>query len=124
MSKILWIGGIFVKSKNPETLKAWYKDYLWIDSGEMAAIFKWDTQAMNVPSWFSIWSVFEKDSDYFEPSQKEFMINFVVDNLEDLTADLTNRGVEILSQMDEPSGKFIHIMDPEGTKIELWEPAN
>lgn len=118
MWKIIGIGGIFFKSENQEKLKQWYSDTLWFSCNDFGVMFQQNNPSM------SLWSPFPKESEYFSPSEKDFMINFVVDDIESLTTSLQEKNVEILSQLSEPQWKFIHFLDPEGNKIELWEPLS
>lgn len=122
MAKILGIGGVFFKSKNPDELKKWYQETLWIESNDFASIFEWKDQS-KIAWGITLWAPFQDSTDYFVPSEKEYMINFVVDNFDDFIETLEQKWISILSKMDEPQGKFAHILDPEGTKIELWEPT-
>ncbi|PJZ71380.1 hypothetical protein CH373_02455 [Leptospira perolatii] len=121
MAKVLGIGGVFYKSNNKSDLLAWYKKHLGIAFEDE-----------NVPAFtlekypngsVVVLGLFEKSTKYFEPSTKEFMINFVVDDLVQLMEKLKSEGIEPTAPMlEEPYGKFCWIMDPDGNKIELWEP--
>lgn len=122
MAKILWIGGIFFTSQEPQKLKDWYRDILGVESNEFASIFEWKNQK-DVVWGMTLWAPFPQGSDYFTPSEKWFMINFVVDDIASLKDTLTSKWIPLLSEMDEPQWKFIHILDIEWNKIELWEPA-
>lgn len=120
---ITGVGGIFIKSPNPKALRAWYRDVLGINLEKWGgAMLKYDAPK-HPPA--VIWNVFPKDSDYMAPSQREFMLNFAVDDMDAFVATLTSKGVTILKRDDsDPSGKFAWIVDPDGTKIELWQPKN
>lgn len=122
MAKIKGIGGIFFKSENPETLKEWYKKFLGLNTDEYGAGFRWHLIGSDKKE-FTQWSPFPRDTDYFTPSIKDFMINYIVDDLEQMVTELKESG---LTPLDEVAvyeyGKFIHLVDPEGNKIELWEP--
>jgi len=121
--RVTGLGGVFFKAKNPKTIKAWYKEHLHIDAGEHGAMFKWRTEADPEKKGITVWSPFPSETDYFEPGKKEFMFNYQVENLEELLKVLAEEGVEVLGEMQVfPYGKFAWIMDPEGNKIELWEP--
>ncbi len=102
----------------------WYQKHLGLDASSYGASFEWyETPASNKKA-STQWSPFEEKTKYFEPSEKEFMINYRVANLTELVEELKKEGVTILDQMESYDyGKFIHILDPEGNKIELWEPA-
>ncbi len=124
MKRVTGIGGIFFKSKDPEKTKAWYEKHLGIESGEHGGGFNWREAEDPSKEGFTAWSVFPGESTYFGPSEKEFMFNYRVENLELLLEELKKEGVEIVGEMESYSyGKFGWIMDPEGRKIELWEPG-
>ena len=122
--KVLGIGGIFFKSDNPEETKKWYKENLGIITDQYGSMFK--SRDIDNPDEINYiqWSPFNKDTDYFDPSKKEFMINYRVQNIEDLVKVLKEKGITVLDEITEYGeiGKFVHILDPEGNKIELWEP--
>ena len=123
MKKVTGIGGIFFKSKNPQEMKDWYGKHLGLNVTPYGVIF--ETRKVDNPEEKSstIWSPFKEDTNYFAPSPKEFMINYQVENLEALLEALKAEGVEQVGEMQvHEYGKFAHIMDPEGNKIELWEP--
>mgnify|MGYP003575038276 FL=1 len=123
MKKVTGIGGIFFKCQDPEKMKNWYKDHLGFNTDQYGAGFEWYQEANSTKKGFTQWSPFSKDTKYFEPSAKEFMINYRVENLEALVAQLVQEGVTIVDAIETyPYGKFVHILDPEGNKIELWEP--
>jgi len=113
--RILGIGGIFFKSRDPHALREWYKEKLGIHEGEM---FK-------PAEPFTTWSVFPAASPYFEPSTASFMVNYIVDDLEAFLARCAENGVRIDSKREDYDyGRFAWIYDPDGNKIELWEPLN
>ncbi len=120
MKRVTGIGGIFFKSDNPDKLCEWYREHLGIASNENgSATFHWRKQSER----FTVWSPFPADTDYFAPSKKAFMINFQVENLDDLLAALKREGVDVDPRVENYDyGKFGWIMDPEGNRIELWEP--
>ena len=125
MKKVTGIGGIFFKCKNPSEMKQWYKDHLGLETNEYGASFEWKEVADTSREGITQWSPFTEKTTYFEPSVKDFMINYRVDNLENLVAELRKEGVTIVDEMETYDyGKFIHIMDIEGNKIELWEPLD
>lgn len=118
---ITGIGGVFFKSKNPKALAAWYRDVLGmpIEAWGGAAL-RYDAPG-HPPA--AAWSAFPQGTDYMAPSTREVMINFAVDDLDAMAARLKAKGVAILKRDDkDPSGRFAWILDPDGTKIELWEP--
>jgi predicted enzyme related to lactoylglutathione lyase len=123
MKKITGIGGIFFKCQDPAKIKAWYKKYLDIDAGDYGFNFDWSMEA-DPSKGSTVWSPFDQQSNYFSPSSKDFMINYRVANLDELVGELKASGISMLDEMETyPYGKFIHLLDPEGNKIELWEPV-
>lgn len=124
MKKITGIGGVFIKCKDLESMKDWYKTHLGLDSGQYGATFEWVQIADDIKSGSTTWSLFDKDSKHFDPSIQNFMINYTVDDLEALVAELKESGVTILDNIESYDyGKFVHILDIEGNKVELWEPS-
>ncbi len=115
------VGGIFVKSKDPKALAQWYRDVLGLDVASWGgAALPFD--APGHPPKIS-WAAFPDSSDYMSPSTREFMINFAVDDMDAMIARLSAKGVPILKRDDnDPFGRFAWIQDPDGTKIELWQP--
>ncbi len=118
---ITGVGGIFIKSKNPKALAAWYRDVLGLK------IESWGGVALpaDAPGHppVLVWSAFPETSDYMAPSSREFMVNFAVDDLDAFVARLVDHGVKILKRDDsDPNGRFAWILDPDGTKVELWQP--
>lgn len=118
---ITGIGGVFFKSKDPKALAAWYRDVLGLKLEPWGGAMLSYTAPGHPPAAF--WSAFPLESDYMAPSTREFMVNFAVDDLDAFVARLVDRGVKILKRDDkDPNGKFAWIIDPDGTKIELWQP--
>jgi predicted enzyme related to lactoylglutathione lyase len=127
MKRVTGIGGIFFKAEDPKKLREWYGKHLGFNVQDWGSIFQWrelqktDAEAPASTSW----SPFKKDTDYFEPSTKPFMFNYRVENLTELLKVLREEGVTVIDKVEEyPYGKFGWIMDPEGNKIELWEPVD
>jgi len=122
--KVTGVGGIFFKAKDPERLKEWYSKNLGFHTNEYGATFESrETDSPEEKSYLQ-WSPFKEDTKYFEPSKKEFMINYCVENIEGLVEELKQNGVTVLDSIETYEyGKFVHILDPENNKIELWEPA-
>ncbi len=123
--KVTGIGGIFFFSDNPEKTKEWYSQQLGLEVNEWGSSF--ECRNANRPDEINYlqWSPFENGSEYFSPSKKEFMINYRVQNIEGLVEKLKASGVTIVDEIEAfEYGKFVHIMDPEGNKIELWEPID
>jgi catechol 2,3-dioxygenase-like lactoylglutathione lyase family enzyme len=119
--RITGVGGIFVKSKDPKALAAWYRDVLGIPVETFGvAMLRYD--APGHPPLLA-WNALGQGSRYMAPSTREFMLDFAVDDMDAFIARLKAKGVEILRRDDsDPSGRFAWILDPDGTKIELWEP--
>jgi len=114
------IGGVFFKAKDPKALAAWYRDVLGLPVQAWGgAALRYDAPA-HPPA--AAWSAFAASSSYFAPSAGDFMIDYAVDDLDALLERLRERGVEILKQSDDDNGRFAWILDPEGHKVELWEP--
>lgn len=123
--KVTGIGGIFFFSDDPQKTKDWYAKNLGFEISDWGTS-SFESRDLNKPEEINSlqWSPFKKGDDYFSPSQKDFMINYRVQNIEGLVAQLTENGVTILDDIATYDyGKFVHIMDAEGNKIELWEPA-
>lgn len=123
MKKTTGIGGIFFKCKDPKKVREWYEKHLGFTTNQYGAVFEWYQGADSTKKAFSQWSPFNENTRYFEPSEKDFMINYRVSDLEGLVKQLKKDGVTLCDSMEIYSyGKFIHVMDIEGNKIELWEP--
>ena len=123
IKKVTGIGGIFFKCKNPKKVNQWYKKHRGLNTDEYGTSFEWRLAKDGTKKGFTQWSPFDESTDYFQPSQKEFMINYRVENLEALVEKLRNNGVTITDSIESYDyGKFVHILDVEGNKIELWEP--
>lgn len=124
MKKVTGIGGVFFKCKDPEQVKEWYNRHLGIDAGKWGANFEWRDEADPSKKGSTAWNTFTEQAQLFEPSAKEFMINYRVDNITALVEQLKADGVTVLDEITSyPYGKFVHIMDMEGNKIQLWEPG-
>ena len=123
LKRVTGIGGIFFKCKDPKKLREWYQTHLGLNTNQYGAVFEWYQGADSTKKGFSQWSPFKETTKYFEPSTKEFMINYRVENLEALVEELKKEGVTVTDTIETYDyGKFVHIMDIEGNKIELWEP--
>ena len=121
--KATGIGGIFFKCKDPKKVREWYATHLGLNTNQYGCVFEWYQGADSTKKGFTQWSPFNEKTKYFEPSQKEFMINYRVENLEALLAQLKKDGVTVTDTIQSVEyGKFVHIMDIENNKIELWEP--
>lgn len=123
MKKVTGIGGIFFKCQNPDKMKDWYKTHLGLNTDQYGATFVWKQAADATKNGSTQWSLFDDSTKYFEPSTKDFMINYRVDDLEGLVEELKKEGVTIVDKIESYDyGKFVHIIDMEGNKVELWEP--
>jgi uncharacterized protein YndB with AHSA1/START domain/predicted enzyme related to lactoylglutathione lyase len=123
--KATGIGGIFFKCKDPALLKEWYKQHLGLNTDQYGTSFEWRQGDDPSKYGFTQWSPFSATTKYFEPSTREFMINYRVENLEKLVDQLKKDGVIVTDEIESYDyGKFVHIMDIEGNKIELWEPVD
>ena len=125
MKKVTGIGGIFFKCKDPKAINEWYKTHLGFDTSPYGTTFEWYEGADSTKKRQTQWAPFPETTKYFEPSTKDFMINYRVENIEALVEQLKSEGVTIVDKI-EPSeyGKFVHIIDVEGNKVELWEPKD
>lgn len=125
MRKVTGIGGIFFKCEDPEKIKDWYNKNLGLVTDEYGSPFEFRNANNPEEINYLQWSPFKESTDYFKPSEKQFMINYRVADLEALVKELRDNGVTICDEIAEYEyGKFVHIMDPEGNKIELWEPVD
>ena len=125
MKKVTGIGGIFFKCKDPKKMNDWYKTHLGFDTNAYGANFEWRHAEDPTKKGSTQWSAFSETTKYFEPSTKDFMINYRVTNLEALVEQLKKEGVTIVDKIESfDYGKFVHILDAEDNKIELWEPKD
>ena len=122
MKRVTGIGGIFFKAKDPKALGAWYRDHLGLEVGEWGgAVFQWGGDGS--PAGMTLWSPFAADTDYMAPGTSSFMVNFRVADLDALLAALKEEGCNVLDRTEaSEQGKFGWVIDPEGNKVELWEP--
>lgn len=122
MEKVTGIGGVFIKAKDPKALAEWYDKYLGVPFGK-GLFVNYDWQNPVDPSGSTVFSLFKESSDYFEPSKSNVMLNFRVKNLDALLSELKEAGIWVAEKTEDGYGKFGWTMDPEGNKIELWEPV-
>lgn len=123
--KVTGLGGVFIKSDDPEGLKKWYADHLGLPCDQYGHLFTW--RKLNDPDQLghTQFSVFEQNTTYLKPSTRDYMINFRVDDLQSMIERLKSAGMEVVGEIEEYDyGKFGWVMDPEGNKIELWEPVD
>lgn len=124
-AKVTGIGGIFFKSKDPKAANEWYGKHLGLAIDDYGSAFEFRNANRPDEINYLRWSPFDEGTDYFDPSGKDFMINYRVQNIEGLVEKLKNEGVTVVDEIAEYDyGKFVHIMDHEGNKIELWEPVD
>ncbi|MEZ5558610.1 MAG: VOC family protein [Pseudomonadales bacterium] len=126
MKRVTGIGGIFFKSRDPKRLGEWYRTHLGLDVQDWGgAVFKWQQAEDPAASGSTIWSPFDENTDYFAPSTASFMINYRVEDLHALLAQLRKEGCDVDAKVEESEyGKFGWVMDPEGNRIELWQPPD
>ena len=121
--RVTGLGGIFFKTKDSKATKAWYAKHLGLPVDDYGCTFWWKDEDGNKAS--TQWSPFKADTTYFEPSKQPFMVNFRVENLNNLITVLKSKGVTIVGEIQKfDYSKFAWILDPEGNKIELWEPID
>jgi len=124
MKRVTGIGGIFFNSPDPVKLRAWYKEHLGIDVQDWGGTaFTWTDSEGKPTAGTTIWTVGDATSDYFAPSTAPFMVNYRVADLHALVEALRTEGCNVLDKIDESEyGKFAWVIDPDGNKVELWEP--
>ncbi len=122
MARITGIGGVFFKARDPEGLARWYRDHLGLQLSDFGgAILAWPEDKAN-DGGLTVWHLAAQDTQWFSPSNSSFMINYRVDNMNEMLAQLREAGVEILQGPEQhENGVFAWILDPEGNKVELWE---
>ena len=119
MARVIGFGGIFFKSRDPQALREWYAKHLGMQVGDFGAMFEEDASRPGC----TLWVPFGAETNHFAPSARDFMLNFRVDDLQGLLAKLRAEGVDVDPKVQEDeNGRFGWIMDPEGTRIELWQP--
>lgn len=124
MERVIGLGGPFIKANDPKSMVAWYEKHLGISfNGTVYTSWEFTNEDGSKRTGSNVLSFFKQDSDYFAPSEKKVMLNFIVKDLFALLEVLKSEGVQLVGDpMDEEYGKFGWILDPEGNKIELWEP--
>lgn len=125
MKKVTGLGGVFFKSDNPKAMNEWYAKNLGLPASDYGTTFEWREHDDPSKKGSTSWCAFPKDTQYFNPSEKPFMINYRVADIVALVAELKKDNVTIVDEIAEYDyGKFVHILDPEGNIIELWEPKD
>ena len=122
MQPVTGIGGVFFKARDPAALTRWYKEHLGVPAEEGHADFTWREKDNPERIGRTIWSIFPADTDYFGPSHQGFMINYRVANLDRLLEQLKRNGIVVEKVEEYDYGRFAWISDPEGNRVELWEP--
>ncbi len=124
MKRVTGIGGIFFHAKDPAALRAWYQRHLGIDVQSWGGTaFEWKDEARTPVGGMTVWSIGQAGSDHFAPGTAPFMVNYRVDDLDALLRALRNEGCNVLDKTDDSDfGKFGWVIDPEGNKVELWQP--
>lgn len=119
------IGGVFFRSADPEATRAWYERHLGLGTDQYGSAFTWRRDGEPERRGFTQWSSFAADTDYFGSSDQQFMVNYRVEGLVELVETLRAEGVEIVDEIDVQSyGSFVHIVDNDGRRVELWEPVD
>jgi predicted enzyme related to lactoylglutathione lyase len=126
MTRVTGIGGIFFKAKDPDGLREWYRAHLGLAIEPWGGVaFRWQTPERPEPDGVTVWSIFGADTKYLDPSPAPFMINYRVENLDRVLAELRAEGCEVDDKVEASElGKFGWVMDPERNRIELWEPPS
>lgn len=123
MRRATGIGGIFFKCKDPQKMKAWYKAHLGLETDDYGTNFEWRQGADPTRKGFTQWSPYAEGTNFFNPSMSDFMVSYRVEHLEELVEQLKTEGVAVIDAIETfEYGKFVHILDVEGNKVELWEP--
>ena len=124
MAKVIGVGGIFIKFKDPKVMQTWYSEALGLTTNDYGVLFELNGHAQSQKGHLQL-GTFEQSTDYFGVSTQQYMLNFRVDDLSEMIEKLTKGKTKILDTIEEYSyGKFVHIEDPEGNRIELWEPID
>ncbi len=122
MAGVTGIGGIFYKVADPAATRGWYKRHLGVPAEDHGWVFGWHAKEGGAEG-HTVWSPFENKTDYFAPSEREFMVNLIVDDLDAVLARLKADGIEPVGEpLDEAYGKFAWVIDPDGVKLELYQP--
>lgn len=123
MAKVLGVGGVFFRARDPEALGDWYQEWLGVPvSHPYGAYFEPDSMP---EGGLTVWAPFQHDTDYFDPSDRQYMFNLVVDDLDEALAQVEEGGAELVGEIEEfDYGRFGWFLDPEGNKVELWQPES
>jgi predicted enzyme related to lactoylglutathione lyase len=122
MGRVTGLGGVFFKADDPKRLSSWYETHLGLKGEDGSVFFRWRERDADAAG-MTVWSVFPRDSTYFDPSRAAFMLNYRVDDLDSLLERLRAEGVTIDDRREDSQyGRFAWVMDPEGNRVELWQP--
>ena len=122
MGRVTGLGGVFFKCADPDRLYAWYENHLGLKRDDGGVMFHWRDEETAEPG-MTVWALFKQDTKYFAPSAAPFMINYRVDDLDALLERLRGEGVQVDGRRDDGEfGRFAWVMDPDGNRVELWEP--
>jgi len=127
MAKVIGIGGVFFRSVDPERLYAWYEKHLGLQRKRTPGgfvLFPWRQAGDQDKERTTVWSLFPKDTDYFGPANPAFMVNYIVDDLDGMIEHLRAAGAQVEDKQEDEFGRFAWVTDPEGNRIELWQPPN
>jgi catechol 2,3-dioxygenase-like lactoylglutathione lyase family enzyme len=126
MARVIGIGGVFFRSSDPERLYTWYEKHLGIRRIPAGIVFfPWREAGEENKERMTVWSLFPKDTGYFGPTNPEFMVNYIVDDLDGMIADLRAAGAQLEDKREESEyGRFAWVTDPDGNRIELWQPPS
>jgi predicted enzyme related to lactoylglutathione lyase len=120
--RVTGLGGVFFKARDPDRLYAWYENHLGLKRTEGGVLFRWREKDADAPGT-TVWALFKQDTKYFQPSPSPFMLNYRVENIDALLERLRAEGVQVDERREDSDfGRFAWVMDPEGNRIELWEP--
>lgn len=124
MKRVTGLGGVFFKSKDPAASRAWYREHLGIATEDYGFSFLWRDLEKPEERGYTVWSPFARETEYFAPSDQPFMVNLRVADLDGLLAALEKEGIQRVGEvLTEGNGRFAWVLDPDGVKIELWEPV-
>jgi predicted enzyme related to lactoylglutathione lyase len=125
MARVLGIGGVFFKSRDPEKLQSWYCEHLGIESDtEGYVLFGWNDKQDPQQEHYTVWAPFPQDTTYFDPTAAPYMINYIVDDLDGMLQQLRAAGIQVDDKIEEMEyGRFGWAIDPEGVRFELWQPS-
>jgi len=126
MAKVIGIGGVFFRSGDPDRLYAWYEKHLGLPRSPGGdVLFPWKQAGDEPKDQTTVWALFPKDTGYFGPANPAFMVNYIVDDLDGMLADLRAAGAQVEDRLEESEyGRFGWVTDPEGNRIELWQPPS